>query len=429
MASLLNRSRPPVFCPGCSHDRVVRALDESLEHLGIAGEDVVLVTDIGCSGLFDVFFHTHAFHGLHGRALTYALGLKMARPEMHVIVTMGDGGLGIGGAHVLSSCRRNADLTLLVLNNFNFGMTGGQYSSTTPSDARTSSKFLNQLEQPLDICKIADAAGAPFVVRCSGLEKGLASSIAEAITYNGLSVVDIWGICPGRFSRKNSLTPQIIRDKIRELRKYEGVQQHNERVEFSSAYSEAVSSMAANSTIQKIPRTQSPIITEKREVLILGSAGQRVVTAGEILGFAAMSSGTQVTQKNDYDITVLKGPSVSEIILWSDHIGFTGITNPDVVLVVSNDGVKRRKSIFSRLKEDSLIIHDTKVDLPECRGQKIGINFKSRGISSQDMALATLAVLANRKIVMTPDMLDEALRLRFTEKIYLTSKRMIEKLA
>jgi len=102
-------------------------------------------------------FNTHAFHGLHGRALTYATGIKMARPDLKVIVTMGDGGLVIGGAHVLSTCRRNIDLTLLVLNNFNYGMTGGQCSSTTPQDG---SGFLNKLEKPMGICLVAGAAGA-----------------------------------------------------------------------------------------------------------------------------------------------------------------------------------------------------------------------------------------------------------------------------
>jgi len=133
MSSLLNRQRPPIFCPGCSHEKVVSALDNALQRLDLQGNQVVIVTDIGCSGLFDTFFHTHALHGLHGRALTYATGLKMACPELHVIVIMGDGGLGIGGAHVISSSRRNLDLTLLVLNNFNYGMTGGQCSLTTPT--------------------------------------------------------------------------------------------------------------------------------------------------------------------------------------------------------------------------------------------------------------------------------------------------------
>ncbi len=169
MASLLNPSRPPAFCPGCSHEQSLHALDRALLDLGLHAHEIAMVSDIGCSGLFDTFFKTHALHGLHGRALTYAAGIKLARPELAVVVTMGDGGVGIGGAHFLAACRRNLNLTLLVLNNFNFGMTGGQFSCTTPSQASVASGFLNTLESPMDICRVAAAAGAPFVARCLGL--------------------------------------------------------------------------------------------------------------------------------------------------------------------------------------------------------------------------------------------------------------------
>ncbi|HCY84056.1 MAG TPA: 2-oxoglutarate synthase, partial [Desulfobacteraceae bacterium] len=128
MTSFLNKNRPPVFCPGCTHDRITKGLDKTMVDLGFRADNTVIVTDIGCSGLFDTFFNVHALHGVHGRALTYAAGLKLADPSLNVIVTMGDGGLGIGGAHVLAACRKNLDLTLIILNNFNFGMTGGQYS-------------------------------------------------------------------------------------------------------------------------------------------------------------------------------------------------------------------------------------------------------------------------------------------------------------
>ena len=186
MSSLLNTGRPPIFCPGCSHERITRALDRAFQNMGLSGEQIVIVTDIGCSGLFDTFFHTHAFHGLHGRALTYAAGLKMARPELNVIVTMGDGGLGIGGAHILSACRRNLDLTLLILNNFNFGMTGGQFSVTTPSEAQVGSGFLNRLESPMDVCRVVSSAGAAYVRRCSSYAKDLAEEIENAVRFEGV---------------------------------------------------------------------------------------------------------------------------------------------------------------------------------------------------------------------------------------------------
>ena len=171
MNSLLNAARPPLLCPGCAHERITRSLDQAFQSMGLAGHQIVIVSDIGCSGLFDTFFNTHAMHGLHGRALTYATGLKMSRPELNVVVTMGDGGQGIGGAHLLAACRRNLDVTLLILNNFNFGMTGGQFSATTPPEAQLSSGFLPALERPLDIGEVARCAGAPYVRRCSGYKK------------------------------------------------------------------------------------------------------------------------------------------------------------------------------------------------------------------------------------------------------------------
>lgn len=427
MNSLLNTARPPVFCPGCSHDKIVHALDAALQKMGIAGDRVVLVTDIGCSGLFDVFFHTHAFHGLHGRALTYAVGLKMARPELHVIVTMGDGGMGIGGAHILSACRRNLDITLLVLNNFNFGMTGGQYSSTTPTAAVTSSRFLNQLEAPLDICKVVDAAGAPFVMRCSGLNKKLPEYMVEAVQYQGFAVMDIWGICPGRYTRKNRISPKDINEKLDAAPSYTGEILHNKRQEYSRGYQEIAASQPLPKPPLVIAREHIPPQLKKSEILILGSAGQRAITAGELLCLAALSGGLQATQKNDYDITVLRGPSVSEIIIWPEGVGYSGIDCPDSVLVISDDGVKRRRQIFSQLKEDGLVIYAKGVTIPDCSAETLCVDFKKMAIQSQNWALAALAVLAQKKRGITPEMLDSAIKCRFSTQQYGSAREVLDK--
>ena len=120
------------FCPGCGHGLILNQLNAALVKLGLDPTRVVIVTDIGCQGLGDQYFATHAFHGLHGRSIAYATGIKLADPDLKVIVIMGDGGTGIGGAHLLNAARRNIGLTVLVFNNFNFGMTGGEHSVTTP---------------------------------------------------------------------------------------------------------------------------------------------------------------------------------------------------------------------------------------------------------------------------------------------------------
>ena len=151
---------PYPFCPGCGHGFILDHLNQALVKLQLDPRQVVIVSDIGCVGLSDQYFATSAFHGLHGRSATYATGIKLARPDLKVIVLMGDGGTGIGGTHLVSAARRNIGISVLVFNNFNFGMTGGQHSTTTPTGAITSTTRTGNLERPLDICTTLAANGA-----------------------------------------------------------------------------------------------------------------------------------------------------------------------------------------------------------------------------------------------------------------------------
>ena len=426
MSSLLNKSRPPVFCPGCSHERVVIALDKAFSNMNLQGDQIVMVSDIGCSGLFDTFFNTHTFHGLHGRALTYAAGLKLSRPELNVIVTMGDGGLGIGGAHLLAACRRNLDLTLLILNNFNFGMTGGQCSATTPSEAQVGSGFLNQLERPLDVCEVASAAGIAYAARCSSYRKDLAQEIEKAIRFNGFSLIDMWGICPGRFTKRNKLTPKDIDQSISELLPKKGVVSGNVRKEYSQHYKELAESRKTVSAPVNIKASLIPLNTDRQEVIILGSAGQRIVTAGEILCLSGLSAGLNATQKNDYPITVLRGHSISELVLSSEEIGFTGLLNPDVIVALTQEGVNRRKNFFDTLNEKTLILQVPEVKIPSCKAKIMQIDFKAQGIKSHDRALASLSILAKLNKVISLEMLQSALKVRFKEQALSMSLDLVD---
>jgi 2-oxoglutarate/2-oxoacid ferredoxin oxidoreductase subunit beta len=425
--SLLNTSRPPAFCPGCSYDRVVHALDQALGNMGLRGEQVALVTDIGCSGLLDVFFNTHALHGLHGRALTYATGLKLAQPDLQVIVIMGDGGLGIGGAHFLAACRRNLDLTLLILNNFNYGMTGGQCSVTTPNEAVTASGFLNRLEKPLDVCGLADAAGASYVVRSSALSAGLSEKIEKAIRFPGFAVIDFQGICTGRFTRKNKLTPAAIEKRTAEGKVYDGPLPQNMRREYGVFYREQA---ARQKTISKPAQWKAammcPLPGKKVEILILGRAGQRIGTAGELLALAGIAGGFQVTQKNSHDITVLRGASISEVILWPDRIGFTGIQTPGVILALGQEGVNRRKNLFSSLARDCLVLQGPEVKIPLCGADIRFVEMRMRSIREQDWALAALAILAGWNQIISPPMLETALKCRFQGSVLASSLELVE---
>jgi len=428
MNSYLNKTRPPVYCPGCTHEKITTGLDKAFGRLNLLPDKTVIVTDIGCSGLFDTFFNVHALHGVHGRALTYASGLKLADPELTVIVTMGDGGLGIGGAHVLASCRKNLDITLIILNNFNFGMTGGQYSATTPTDAIVGSQFLNQAEIPLDICGIAQSAGATYIDRCSGLDADLPEKIATAVKHKGFSIIETLGMCTGRYTKNNRLTPKVLDQMIDDLPEKNGIIEKNQRPEYGERYRALAKRMdifPEPVTIEKKIDVQN---YQRQEVVILGSAGMRIVTAGDIVCYAGLCAGMNVSMKNDYNITVLRGQSVSEILISPERIGYTGIESPTVVLALSDEGVQRRKKIFATLKPDTFVLREKSVAIPDTPAKIIEIDFKKLKIKKQDWALASLGVIANKEKAINKEMLRTALKARFNEKVFLIAMETIEKM-
>lgn len=425
--SLLNQERPPVFCPGCAHERVLKTLDRVLVSMGLSGPQIAMVSDIGCSGLFDTFFNTHALHGVHGRVLTYAAGLKLCRPELTVVATMGDGGLGIGGAHLLAACRRNLDLTLLVLNNFNFGMTGGQCSVTSPPEAVLSSGFLNRVERPLDLHRVAVAAGAPFVARCSTYQPDLPAVIEAAIRYNGFAIVEIQGICPGRYTKRNKLTPEMIEASLRASGAVSGEIAENARGEYGDAYRSQCAALKPVARPRRIEVRHTPPARKRQAVAILGAAGQGIVTAGEVLALACLSAGLHVTQKNDYNITVLRGPSVTDIHLSPEPIDYTGSTQPDIMVALAPEGVDRRRAMLAAAGPQALILAAAGLALPDTRARVVTVDFKTAGIRRQDWALASLAWLGRQNTLLNAGMLDAGLAERFKEPALASIKTMMAK--
>jgi Pyruvate/2-oxoacid:ferredoxin oxidoreductase gamma subunit len=304
-------------------------------------------------------------------------------------------------------------VTLLVLNNFNFGMTGGQYSATTPPEAQLGSGFLSALERPLDIGEVARCAGAPYVRRCSGYLKDLADLIQEAVEYKGFALMDIWGICPGRYTKKNRLTPKMIDEALAHRPPLNGIMPENERPEYGQHYRRLAAEQKKASAPAVVEHQFSAPQKGRQEVVLLGSAGQRIITAGELLCIAALTAGMRTTQKNEYNITVLRGPSISELILSPRDIDFTGIEAPNVVVALDQEGVDRRRELFERVTSKSLIIQSGGVDVPDSKARIHQVDFKARGIKRADWALASLGVLASLNRVISLDMLISALKLKF----------------
>ena len=206
---------PNVWCAGCGIGIVLGAIIRAVDGLQLDKSDVALLSGIGCTGRMPVYVDFNTMHTTHGRALAFATGLKMVRPEMKVIVVMGDGdALAIGGNHFIHAARRNIGLTAIVVNNATYGMTGGQFSPTTPIDARATTAPYGHIEQPFPIAELASTAGAAFVARSTVYHvQELEKYIAQAITKDGFSVVEAVSYCHttlGRFNRWGT-APDMMR--------------------------------------------------------------------------------------------------------------------------------------------------------------------------------------------------------------------------
>jgi len=198
---------PNVWCAGCGNGIVLGAIIRAIDELAIDKNEVAMVSGIGCSGRMSVYVDLDTMHTTHGRALAFATGLKMVRPWMKILVVMGDGdALAIGGNHFIHAARRNIGLTAIVINNQVYGMTGGQYSPTTPAGAFTTTAPYGHIEQPFPITELARAAGAAYVARSTIYHvRELQRYIAQAITKNGFSVVEAVSYCHTAFGRQNKL--------------------------------------------------------------------------------------------------------------------------------------------------------------------------------------------------------------------------------
>ncbi|BBP42757.1 2-oxoacid:ferredoxin oxidoreductase subunit beta [Thiosulfativibrio zosterae] len=187
----------PVWCPGCGHFFVLRALTKALAWLKIPNEQIGLISGIGCSSRLPAYMNVYGFHGVHGRALAMAAGLKMARPELTVLVAGGDGdGYSIGGNHFLHACRRNMDMTYIVMDNEVYGMTKGQPSPTTAPDWHSKLAPLGTGINAFNPLGIALAAGASFIARgYAGDPNALTQILTQAIQHKGFSLVEIKSPC------------------------------------------------------------------------------------------------------------------------------------------------------------------------------------------------------------------------------------------
>lgn len=219
---------PTLWCWGCGDGVILKSIIRAIDTLGWKMDDVCLVSGIGCSGRMSSYVNCNTVHTTHGRALAYATGIKLANPDKHIIVVSGDGdALAIGGNHTIHACRRNIDINLVLVNNFIYGLTNSQTSPTTPQGMWTVTAQYGNIDNSLDPCKLADAAGATFVARESVIDsKKIEKVFLEGFKHEGFSFFDIHSNCHINLGRKNKMGEAVdalkwIDSRILPKRKYD----------------------------------------------------------------------------------------------------------------------------------------------------------------------------------------------------------------
>ena len=211
----------PLFtCPGCTHGTLTNAFLRTAEKMELNKDNTVIVCAIGCAGRIPSYLDFNVLRVTHGRALAYATGVKLVRPDLNVVVFMGDGdAAAIGGNHLIHACRRNLDITAFISHNEIYGMTGGQYAPTTPMGYKATTAPYGMIEPAFDICKLVEGAGATYVARGDVYHViQLQKTVEKALRHKGFSVVEVITSCPTQFGRRNKLgVPAQMVERIRDM--------------------------------------------------------------------------------------------------------------------------------------------------------------------------------------------------------------------
>lgn len=346
--SFLAAAKQP-YCPGCGYHLVSSQIAKALEKLNIRPLDVVISSDIGCGGLIDAGFNSHTIHGLHGRSVALAMGVALGLDGKKVIAFQGDGGATIGLQHLLEAARWNIDMTLIIVNNMVYGMTGGQPSGLTPFGFNTVITPQGHQHHPYDLCRLAFDAGATYALRI--MAKGdISDKLAAAFAVKGFSIVEIVSPCPSYGIKGIKDLSEMGIEEL-ELKRERDPMKPVARESKSLIRTEIRTHFEAN-------------LKDRIAVVLSGSAGEGVQSAAELLAEAAILAGLKATKKGDYPITVGTGFSLAQVILSERKIDYTGIQKPDVIIVTSDDGLARIRSLI-KPGDSTLVIADSSLSIEQ----------------------------------------------------------------
>ena len=476
MDNLLRTERlPHIWCPGCGLGTALSCFTSALMRSGLDLDKVAVVSGIGCTGRVAGYLRLDGFHTTHGRAIPFATGLKLANDDLKVVVFSGDGDLiAIGGNHFIHAARRNMDITVICVNNFNYGMTGGQMGPTTPTNARTSTSPRGNLEHPFNVPNLAAAAGATYVARWTILHaRRLEKAIHKALLKPGFSVVEIISPCPtlyGRFNRRRYGTDMI------EYYHQKSVVRHDaqpwevdidlggeiicgefvdvERPTFQERLQEKFGPLHPSDDLALLHRPPveleahggaellhaklgpsepetaagrpvAPVSEvkcleggpETLEVLLCGFGGQGIILSGKITGAGAtLYDGRQVTLTQSYGPESRGGACSTALIISDDPILYPHVTRPCVVVAMSQESYT---TYHGRLTEGGVLLIDSDLVEPDpAAGQQV-IPVPATRIAEHDLGRRIVAniVMLGALTALTGVVSEDAMRKAILDRV------------
>jgi len=453
MDDLLRTERlPHIWCPGCGLGTSLSCFTSALMRSGLDLDKVSIVSGIGCTGRVAGYLRLDGFHTTHGRAIPFATGLKLANGDLKVVVFSGDGDLiAIGGNHFIHAARRNMDLTVICVNNFNYGMTGGQMGPTTPTGARTSTSPKGNLEHPFNIPNLAAAAGATYIARWTVLHaRRLERSMYKALLKPGFSVVEVISPCPtlyGRFNRRKYGTDMIeyyhqkavIRHDVRPWEvdidlggeitcgEFVDIERptfqdrleekfgplhpsddlgllHRPPVELEAPgegmLTQTVLPQGASSPTspEEEPRRLRALVSQAKcleekdrplEILLCGFGGQGIILSGKITGAgAALYDEREVTLTQSYGPESRGGACSTALIISDEPILYPHVTCPCVIVSMSQESYTTYRA---RLAEGGLLLIDADLVEPDPAADQMVLPIPATRIAEQDLGRRIVA--------------------------------------
>jgi hypothetical protein len=296
----------------------------------------------------------------------------MSKPEKKVIVFIGDGGATIGMQHIIGAAHLGLNMTVVVHNNMLYGMTGGQPSEFTPCGFKTPILPEGNQNEGYDICKLVSAAGSSFTERVLGIGD-ISDSLAAAFSTKGFSLIEVMEICTvyGIKSNPGLKLSSLVKKAGLEVKVFESINRHRSH----SFIKPTDSDLCSDNLLIKKKFDSS--LKGRLAISIAGSAGEGVQSAAEFLAKAAIKSGLHVTKKGSYPVTVGVGFSAADIIISSEQINFTGISEPDILIITSPDGLSYIRTIITGMNKGKILIDD-QLEAPVTRAEIIKVPFRNR---------------------------------------------------